>query len=299
MSITAAKEALQGPIPTLRTPFAVEGEIDHQALAAMIEFDLAAGARALVLTYGDSHFDILSEQEVAHVHQRVAEVAGKRCYKVAADKGLGTRRAVAFARECLAWGFDIIMIKPPDWGGSTTIESLVEHYRAVAQVMPVMLVTNIFIPRGAAFGRQVVTRVLEEVPGVVSIKDDMGGPFARELCAGHADRAAIWAGGQKQNHLAIAPYGACGYLSTFLTFRPEIAHRRKSSPALTCPCSSTSWRSRAASTPSSTPSWRSPDWPGDGAAPRTPASAMRKWTNCGRSCRNWFPDLAACRDTAI
>ena len=31
------------------------------------------------------------------------------------------------------------------------------------------------------------------------------------------------AGGQKQNHMNMLPYGADGYLSTFLTFKPEIA----------------------------------------------------------------------------
>jgi dihydrodipicolinate synthase/N-acetylneuraminate lyase len=39
------------------------------------------------------------------------------------------------------------------------------------------------------------------------------------------DRWAILSGGQKQNHLDVHPYGCDGYLSTFVTFKPEIARR--------------------------------------------------------------------------
>ena len=39
------------------------------------------------------------------------------------------------------------------------------------------------------------------------------------------DRWALSAGGQKQNHLLMLPYGVDGYLSTFISFKPEIAWR--------------------------------------------------------------------------
>ena len=32
-------------------------------------------------------------------------------------------------------------------------------------------------------------------------------------------------GGQKQNHMNAHPYGCNGYLSAFITFKPDIAHR--------------------------------------------------------------------------
>jgi dihydrodipicolinate synthase/N-acetylneuraminate lyase len=39
------------------------------------------------------------------------------------------------------------------------------------------------------------------------------------------DTLAVIAGGQKENHMNMWPYGCDGYLSTFITFKPEVARR--------------------------------------------------------------------------
>ncbi len=220
-----AKTLLTGPIPTLRTPFLKDESIDFESLERMIDFDIAAGARVLVLTAGDSHYEILSDEEIGEVTRAVVKHVGGRVPVVAADRRYSTRQAVAFARECRELGVSMLMVLPPDWGTSCSPDTLAEHYAAVANELPVMLVTNLFIPRGHAFAMEAVERALEASPGVVAIKDDMGGRTAQELCARFGERCAIWAGGRKQNHLLMAPFGACGYLSTFLTFKPEIAYR--------------------------------------------------------------------------
>ena len=220
-----AKKILTGPIPTLRTPFTRDGEVDEESLRRMIDFDIEAGAQVIVLTAGDSHYIALGDEEIASVTRTViAHVAG-RVPVVTADRYYHTRQAVRFARECRELGSDLHMVLPPDWGKSTTPASLAAHYAAVAKEIPVMLVTNLFVPRGPAFGMAAVEAALEASEGVVAIKDDMGGLFAQEMTARFSDRCAIWAGGLKQNHMLMAPFGAHGYLSTFLTFQPEVSDR--------------------------------------------------------------------------
>ena len=34
----------------------------------------------------------------------------------------------------------------------------------------------------------------------------------------------IFAGGQKQTHMDMLPYGCDGYMSTFIKFKPDVAH---------------------------------------------------------------------------
>ena len=109
-----------------------------------------------------------------------------------------------------------------DWARSCTHDTFVEHYAAVAQHIPVMLVTNVFAPR-QALGLEVLRTLRDQVEGIVAIKDDVGGQFARKMCLAVHDRWAVFAGGQKQNHLDLVPYGCDGYLSTFIQFRPDIA----------------------------------------------------------------------------
>ena len=219
------RAALTGPIPTIRTPYRRDGAIDYQALQTMIDFDIQAGAKTVVLTVGDSHLIAMSDQEIAEVTKAVVDHVRRRVMVVAADRYYDTKQAKAFAQYAVGVGADVLMVLPPDWAASGTVESLAAHYAAVAGHIPVMMVTNVFIPRGKDFALQTIGRVLDLSPNVVSVKDDFCGDFARRLCLLAHERCAVWAGGLKENHLNMAPYGCAGYLSSFLTFKPEITWR--------------------------------------------------------------------------
>ena len=75
---------------------------------------------------------------------------------------------------------NLIMVLPPDWAGSCTAETFVAHYASVAAEIPVMVVTNVF-GRSHELGLEVLRRLRDEVPGVVAIKDDLVGAFARKM----------------------------------------------------------------------------------------------------------------------
>lgn len=211
-------------MPSLKTPFNRDGSVDFKGLRNLIDCNLAAGAKALMLTAGDSHYVALSEQEIAEVTRVTIEHNAGRALVIAADRYYNTTQAVGFAQFAKDAGADLLMVMPPDWGGSCTPASLAEHYRAVAGVLPVMLVSNVFIARGPKFGLDTLRLVLDTTDQVVAIKDDMCGEFARKMSLLVHDRWAVISGGQKQNHLNNHPYGCDGYLSTLLTFQPEIAH---------------------------------------------------------------------------
>ncbi|MBS10596.1 MAG: hypothetical protein CME19_03200 [Gemmatimonadetes bacterium] len=132
---------------------------------------------------------------------------------------------MAFAEYARQIGSDVHMVLPPDWATSCTVASLCEHYARVAEVMPVMIVTGVFSARGEAFGLETLKRVVEDVPNVVAIKDDVLGPFARKMTLLVRDRWVVFSGGQKQNHLDLHPYGCDGFMSTFLSFMPEVTNR--------------------------------------------------------------------------
>jgi len=68
-------------------------------------------------------------------------------------------------------------------------------------------------------------RVYNEVENVVAIKDDFCGEYGRRMATLVHERWAVYSGGMKQNCLDLVPYGIDGYLSTLVTFRPEIANR--------------------------------------------------------------------------
>jgi 4-hydroxy-tetrahydrodipicolinate synthase len=219
------REALTGPISSIRTPFKKDGTVDFDGLRNTLDFNIEAGSKTMLLTAGDSHFIAMSDQDIADVSRVVVEHTAGRAMVVTGDRHYNTRQAVEFAKYAAEIGSDVHMVLPPDWAASCTRETLCEHYAQVAECMPVMLVTSVFSARGEDFGLRTLEMVKELVENVVAIKDDMLGPFARKMTLFVRDQWAVFSGGQKQNHLDLHPYGCDGFMSTFITFKPEITHR--------------------------------------------------------------------------
>ena len=176
-----------------------------------------------MLTYGDSLFTLLSDDEISAVIRIVADQTGKRGLTVAVDGGWWSGKTVEFARYCREVGADVLMVKPPIWGSSVIVDTLVAHYQEIADEMPIMLVTKIWAANPSQ-GLKTIDVVLDKVDGVVAIKDDIQGQFVRQMTAIVSDERAVFADGQKQNHLDIAHYGAVGYMSTFVSFHVSVTH---------------------------------------------------------------------------
>ena len=218
------RAALSGPWPSIRTPFKQDGQIDFASLNGLLDFLIEqAKVKAVVLTWGDSLFSLLTDDDIAQVTKAVVQHVDRRVFVVAATGQWWTGKSVEFAKYCVDVGADMLMTLPPDWASSTTHDSLVAHYRAVGEQIPIMVVTNFLIARGIDFGVELMRRLHQEVPAVIALKDDFLGEFIRKTCLLTHDKWALSAGGAKQNHLNMLPFGADGYLSTFINFRPDIA----------------------------------------------------------------------------
>jgi len=218
------KNILRNPIPSFSTPFHEDGEIDFNAVKKMIDFYAESGFKSIMLTAGDSHYLALSDDEIKTLTQKICEYNNGRMLVIAADRYHNTRDAVKMAEYNKSVGADIQMVIPPDWAKSCSPESMAEHYARIADVMPVMIVTNIFIPRGEKFALDCIDKSLKLNKNIIAVKDDMCGIFARRLTARFSKEVAVIAGGQKQNHMNMHPYGKTGYLSTYARFYPQIAH---------------------------------------------------------------------------
>ncbi len=218
------RAALTGPFGSVRTPFLEDGGIDYDGLRSVIDFNIDGGSKTVLLTAGDSNYLLLSDEEILKVTQVAAEHTAGRAMVVAADRYYWTGRSVEFGRQVRQMGADVLMVLPPDWASSCTAQTLSEHFAAVAEEIPVMVVTNIFSPRGMEFGLETLKVLLQQVPGIVAIKDDFCGQFARRMSLLVHEHWAVFSGGQKQNHLDLHPYGCDGYLSTFASYCPRVAH---------------------------------------------------------------------------
>ncbi len=217
------RASLTGPVASVHLPFTREGEIDVTGLRDFIDHAIEAGSGSLILTHGDSLYSILTDREVAEVTRTVVEHAAGRALVIAADRQWPTPKEVAFAEYAREVGADLLMVLPPNWAASCTVETFVEHYAAVAEHIPVMVVTNVFASAQDQ-GLEALKVLRDTVEGIVAIKDDICGSFARRMGVLVHDHWAVISGGLKENHLDLLPYGCDGYFSTFMHFRPDIVH---------------------------------------------------------------------------
>lgn len=222
-SDAALHETLSGPIASVRLPFTADGQIDTGGLHAYVERCVAGPAGVVMLTYGDSLYSVLTDDEVVDVTRAAIDQVAGRCAVIAADRSWWTGKAVEFAGFCREAGADLLMVLPPDWTTSGTPESLADYYAAISAQMPVMMVTNYLKARSLEEAGRVVDEVARRAPGVIAVKEDVGGERGRDLTARLAGRMTVVAGGTKRLHADLRPHGAAGYLSTLAVFRPDLA----------------------------------------------------------------------------
>ena len=207
------RNRLRGPICSIPTPFRRDGEIDEGGVRRVIDLGLDGGTQVIMLTWGDSLFSVLTDDEVYRLTQLVVEYVAGRAVVVAADRSWWTGKVVDFGRWCHDLGADMLMVRPPDWV-PTTPDMLTAHYAATAEVLPLMLVGRVPF--------ETLAMLAADVPGVVAFKDDIGGNYGLQVARRYAKRWALISSGHKWAHRNLWPYGCGGWLSNHICFAPQV-----------------------------------------------------------------------------
>jgi len=223
MDTERIQHALSGPIASIRTPFTRDGAIDYASLRQIVEFDISAGAGALLITWGDSLFAVLGDREIADLTRAVVESTAGRAVVVACTGRWATPQAVEFAAYCAGVGADILQVFLPMWyPGCTNAETIVEHHLAIGQYLPVLTNSAEIQRNGAAEGLAIARELIERAAPVLGMKADVTGGYDCAMTSLVKDHWTMFAGGEKSFHLELWPYGCRGYLSTFVTFMPDV-----------------------------------------------------------------------------
>ena len=205
--VSLVKEALSGPVPSVCPSFLPDNELDWDSMANNVDFLIASGAKTLLITYGDSLLSILSDDETCAFARFVTERARHRAMVIGCGRLWPPKQTLEFAEFCKAYGTDVVIPFVPDWAQHSDAGLLVNYFKAVGKIMPVMALTNIGT-RGIPCE---VSEQLQQEDGIVAIKDDVPLPYGEAL--GHAigGRFAFLSGGTAGFFLKEAPYGADGY----------------------------------------------------------------------------------------
>ncbi len=208
------KALLDGPVNSIFTSFLPDGAIDWVGVRNQIEVGIAGGSKVSLLTAGDSQLWYMSESEVAELTRVLVDQTRGRALTVAATSTWWTGQAVKFAEFCRDLGVDVLMNLPAI--NAMTSPALVSHYKAVAKIMPIMLVG---VP-----SREVLDALLE-TPNICCFKEDGTEDYGIDVSWRYGKRLKLMTGGLLWRHYTQWPYGCRAFFSWPTCFKPEIGAR--------------------------------------------------------------------------
>jgi len=152
-----------GPlVVSLVTPFAADGSLDHDRLAALADWIVSTG-RADSLIVGDNvgEYLSLSEEERMASWRTVKEAVSDRAMVIAGTSGSSTRECVRYTRAAELVGADMVIAHCPDWMHPTQ-EGIEKYFTDMAEAteLPVMLSVTSMNP-GADVSTDTLRRLLD------------------------------------------------------------------------------------------------------------------------------------------
>jgi 4-hydroxy-tetrahydrodipicolinate synthase len=181
----------------LPTPFRGGGDVDVESLRRVTDLIVGAGVNGVTALGVTGEVARLNERERRVVVEHVVDQVNGRAKVIVGASADGVRTCIEYSREAKALGAAAVMVSPPRMLKLNT-ESVVNHYRALAEAVDLPIVVQDYPPiSGFAMEAGLLARIAKEVPAARTIKlEDPPTPFktARILTAAGDLRVNILGG---------------------------------------------------------------------------------------------------------
>ncbi len=157
----------------LVTPFRRDGSLDEPALRALIKRQIDGGIDFLVPCGTTGESPTLTHEEHLRVVQITVELAKGKVAVLAGAGGYNTSEVIALGRELATLGADGILSVTPYYNKPTQ-EGLFQHYRAIAEAVPLPIVLYSVQGRTGVNVDPGTVKRLTEIENIVGIKEASG-----------------------------------------------------------------------------------------------------------------------------
>lgn len=212
-SIAEIRSLIDGPINSIPTAFTKDGDVDWTGVQNCIEHGLSGGSKVSLLTYGDSQLELLSDSELCELTRLTVAHTGPENLVVAASRPRGEKETLVFAEFCRETGADIFMLFIGEYVRTGIQPQLAEFYKAVARVMPVMLVG---FP-----DHKILDSILDE-PRICAFKEDGSVDYAVDTMRRYGDSWKFLTGGGLRRNYTQWPFACHAYMSPWCVVNPEV-----------------------------------------------------------------------------
>ncbi|MBK9307490.1 MAG: 4-hydroxy-tetrahydrodipicolinate synthase [Nitrospira sp.] len=182
-----------GSLVAIVTPFR-KGKVDEQALAELIEWQIAKGTSGIVPCGTTGESATLSHDEHNRVIELTVEVVRRRVPVIAGTGSNSTDEAIALTRHAKQAGVDGALLITPYYNKPTQ-EGLYLHYKAVAEAVDLPLVLYNIPGRTGVNMLPVTIARLSAIQTIIGVKEGSGSvQQASDIVQMCGDRLTVLAG---------------------------------------------------------------------------------------------------------
>ena len=163
---------LEGSMVALVTPFR-DGEVDWDALARLIEFQIDGGTQGLIPCGTTGESPTLTNEEHDKVIEFTAEKAAGRVPVIAGTGSNSTAEALERTAHAQSAGADACLIVNPYYNKPTQ-HGMFEHVRRIADIGLPIVLYNIPGRTGVELSAETIARMYNEIEAVVAVKEATG-----------------------------------------------------------------------------------------------------------------------------
>jgi 4-hydroxy-tetrahydrodipicolinate synthase len=208
----------------LVTPFTEDYEVNYPKLAELIEFHIANGTDAIIITGTTGESSTLSEEEHSAVIRFTVEKVNKRIPVIAGTGSNSTQTAIQLSKGAQEDGADALLLVTPYYNKATQ-KGLIEHYTAIANAvsLPIILY-NVPSRTGCNILPETAAYLADHVENIVAIKEACDNISQITRLASLVDGKLDIYSGSDDITLPILSVGGIGSISVLSNIAPQKAH---------------------------------------------------------------------------
>lgn len=211
----------EGSIVALITPMNEQGDVDYQALTRLVEFHVENGTHGIVSVGTTGESATLNVDEHMAVIEHTIKIANGRLPVIAGTGANSTQEAISWTAEAEKLGADGALLVVPYYNKPTQ-EGLYQHFRAIADAVPIpQVLYNVPGRTVADMSNETVAR-LASIENIVACKDATGDVArGKQLIDSCGDKINILSG-DDPTALDLMKVGAKGDISVTANVAPGL-----------------------------------------------------------------------------
>ena len=204
---------IRGVVPILPTPFGANDEVDFQALAALVDFAIAAGAAAIGTPAFGSEFYKLADSERLRILESVIAHAAGRIPVIAQCNHHFPPHAARLAKQAERMGAAAVNVALPRPFPVSSAD-LLAYARTVCESVSIPVVVQDWYPGGQSVGLPFVLELRKKCTNFRYLKlEDPGiGALIRAIRLESGDHVGVFLGWNGMYLPELQPAGACGVM---------------------------------------------------------------------------------------